>query len=1049
MTTPVDSSQNDGIAQARLAAIVDSSDDAIVSKTLEGIVTSWNAAAERMFGYSAAEAIGRNITLIVPEDRLDEERDVLRRVGRGERVHHFETIRRAKDGRLLDISLTVSPLKDATGRVVGASKIARDITARREAERFLTMTVQRLEVLYRLAAAVGRAKDLPGVCEAAIDAIMALGASRASILSFDDAGVMRFRAWRNLSEGYRAAVDGHSPWEPAAHPPEPMVVEDVLTDSHLGSLVDVIAREGIRSLAFIPLVNHGRVLGKFVIYYDAVHAYSDAEIRLAESIAQHVAFGLSRVVAEAAIESLLVREQAARREADAARVEAESRRSTAEQFVRLAAVMNERLDVAAVGARVVECARELLRADASALRLVASDGSLMGVAFGGATKEALVPEHAIPPGPASISGLAVARGAAVWTEDASNDSRLTLADATRHDLGRTGRGAVLAVPLRGKREILGALSVADPVGRAFSAADADMLQACADQAALAVENARLYEEARRQQREAELVAEVVQRINTSLDLQATLEHLVEAARELCRADIGRIVVRDPDGGWMRLRHQIGVHWPDDHDQVTVEPGQGSGGVVLLTGRAFRTENYAEDRRISGPSTVPRAVDGTVAQMVVPIPGESGVAGLLYVDRRQARPFTDSDEGVLVRLAGHAGTAIRNSQLFAAEQAARAEADAANRGKDQFLAVLSHELRTPLNAILGWARMMRAGSLDEGQHAHAVEVIERNAQLQGELIGDLIDVSRIAVGKMEIERTPVDLVLVARQAIETVATDLEAKKLRFVVELADTGGEVLGEARRLQQVISNLLSNAIKFTPEGGRVELRLARHEASARLTVTDTGEGIEPAMLSRIFDPFEQADAGTTRKHHGLGLGLAIARQLVGLHGGTIRAESAGAGRGAMFTVDLPVLAVRLGRRGAGLLGRPEASQAGMALHGYRVLIVDDQADARDLLAFVLTRSGAEVHVAGSGAEALRVLAAHEVDVLVSDIAMPDLDGYELIHRVRTAAGQPGRPIRAVAVTAHVGREVRERVLAAGFDACATKPLDAEEFVRLLEKLR
>jgi PAS domain S-box-containing protein len=1011
VSNPTEPRPDDQITRARLVAIVDSSDDAIISKTLDGIITSWNTAAERMFGYTAAEALGQSITLLIPDDRLDEEKDVLTSIRRGDHVRHFETVRRAKDGRLLDISLTVSPVKDASGRIIGVSKISRDITERRRTEKQLTTTIKTLEALYRLADSVGRAKDLASVCEAGIDAIMAVGASRASVLTFDEAGVMRFRAWRNLSDAYRAAVDGHSPWSPDIPDPQPIVVEDVRADPAIGALRDVIAAEGIRSLAFIPLVNHGRLLGKFMIYFDAAHGFAPAELRLAASIAQHLAFGLDRVLAEAAMDDLLTREQTARREADAARVEAEKRRAVAEELVRLAAVMNESLDVAAVGERVVESARVLLRARASALRLAAADGSLIGIAFRGPMKDVFVAGHAIPAGPA---------------DDA----------------------AVLAAPLRNKGRTLGVLSVADPLGRRFSVADAEMLQACADQAALAIENARLYEEARRQQREAEVVADVAQRVNESLDLQTTLEHLVEGARELCGGDIGRIVVRDPDSGLMRLRHQVGTRWDGYHDQMTIEPGRGSGGLVLVTGKPFRTENYAEDPRITGHYMVARTVDGTIAQIVVPIPGDPGIAGLLYVDRRERWPFTDGDEAILLRLAGHAGTAIRNSQLFAAERVARAEADAANRGKDQFLAVLSHELRTPLNAILGWARMLRAAHLDERQRVHAIEVIERNADLQTELIEDLLDISRIAVGKMEIEREPVDLVLVARQALEGVTAGLDARKLSLVVDLDETAGEVLGEARRLQQVVSNLLLNAIKFTPEGGRVELRLVRYETNARLIVTDTGQGVETTMLRRIFDPFEQADSSTTRMHQGLGLGLAIVRQLVELHGGTIRAESEGKGKGATFTVDLPVLAVRLGRRGAGVDAKREGIAPGTSLTGCRVLIVDDQPDARELVALVLARAGAAVHLAASAGEALQALGAHEIDVLVSDLAMPETDGYALIQQVRAVSGV-GRTIRAVAVTAHIGRDVRDRALAAGFDACATKPLNAEDLIELLERLR
>jgi CheY-like chemotaxis protein len=340
-------------------------------------------------------------------------------------------------------------------------------------------------------------------------------------------------------------------------------------------------------------------------------------------------------------------------------------------------------------------------------------------------------------------------------------------------------------------------------------------------------------------------------------------------------------------------------------------------------------------------------------------------------------------------------------------------------------------------------MLRTGTLDARQTAHAIEVIERNADLQGQLIGDLIDISRIAAGKMEIEREPVDLILVTREVLEGLAMDIAARNLRLEVDLDERAGEVLGDDRRLQQVISNLLSNAIKFTPEGGRVRVRLSRHETSARLTVTDFGEGIEPAMLARIFDPFEQADGTTTRRHRGLGLGLAIVRQLVGLHGGTIRADSAGPGQGATFTMDLPVLPVRVARR-AGRGGGNDFGQA--VLTGRRILLVDDQADARDLLAFVLSRAGAKTCVVASGAAALRALAEERFDVLVSDIAMPDMDGYRLIEEIRRAAGPS---VHAVAVTAHMNPDVRARALAAGFDACVTKPLEADTLIEMLQGLR
>jgi PAS domain S-box-containing protein len=1035
-------------AAARLAAIVANADDAIVSKTLDGVITSWNRAAEEMFGYTADEVVGRSITVILPPERLDEEMDILARLRRGEAVEHFETERITKDGRRLAISLSVSPIRNAQGRIIGASKIARDVTERRRAEARVRETVQTLATLYRLADRIGRATGVTDVCDAAVEAIVAAGADRASLLLFDESGVMRFCAWRNLSDGYRAAVDGHSPWSPTTIDPAPIFVEDVRANPAMEPLRAVVSAEGIRALAFVPLVHQGRLLGKFMTYYDTPHAFSERDTQLATTIAQHVALGVARTHAEAEIEALLAQQRSASHAAEAARSEAEHRRQVAERLTRLARDVNESLDVATIGERVVNAAVDLFKGRTSSLRLLTPEGSLVGIAFAGPHIDPFVPGHTIPSGPASLSGLAMAQGTAVWSAHLLTDPRVALADDILRAIRVGGDAAVLAVPLRAKGRILGALSVAVKAGREFSVGDAEMLQGLADQAALAIDNARLYEEARRQQREAELVAELAQRMNASLDLTTTLERLVDGARELCEADIARIVVRDPASGRMVLRHHVGTRWSGYHDDMTIEPGQGSGGFVLTTGKAFRTDHYAEDPRISKHYLGMIPEEGTIAQLVVPIPWEGGIGGLLYVDRRAHKPFTERDEAVLLRLADHAATAIRNTQLFAAERAARAEADDANRGKDRFLAVLSHELRTPLNAMLGWARLVRSARLSEAERNRGIEIMERNARLQARLIADLLDVSRITAGKMEVERVPIDLVFVAREAIETMTADVEAKSLRLDVELDESAGDVFGDAVRLQQVISNLLSNAIKFTPAGGHIGLRLVRHETTARLTITDSGEGIEPALLDRIFDPFEQGDRSTTRKHKGLGLGLAIVRQLVELHGGTIRADSAGPGQGATFTVDLPVIAVRVDRQAGVAEGPREMSAQGERLKACRLLIVDDQTDARDLIAFVLEREGAEVHVAGSVSHAREVLSRHTIDVLVSDLAMPDADGFELIKELRARLRGQATPIRSVALTAHMDLAVRERALASGFDAHAIKPLDPEQIVELVSKL-
>jgi signal transduction histidine kinase/integral membrane sensor domain MASE1/CheY-like chemotaxis protein len=729
--------------------------------------------------------------------------------------------------------------------------------------------------------------------------------------------------------------------------------------------------------------------------------------------------------------------------AQSARTEADERRRVAEELADTARSFTEALHVADVGARVVDVILGSFGARASALRLLTPDGGLQGVAFGGVMRAAFAPGHVLAGGNVSVSGLAVVAGEPVWSDDVFGDPRLDLADEVRRGMSAAGDAAVLAVPLRVKGQIIGALSIADGPGRHFTAADAHRLQAFADQAAIAVDNARLYEDATRQRRESEVVAALAAEINRSLDLDHVLQQVAEAATALCGGDVTHIALSEPDSEAVRLRLAVGSRLQTDRD-VRFAPGQGLGGLVLTMRRPLRTGDARDDPRVDQTHRQVIDVEDVRSAMIVPIPGEDRVEGLIYVSRRRVAPFSQHDETICQRLADHAAIAIRNSRLFAAERTARAEAHAANHAKDHFLATLSHELRTPLNAVMGWLRMLRNPRLDEAQKRHAVDVIERNARLQAQLINDLLDVSRIIAGKLEMEKYPVDLVPVVQEAIEAVRGDVEGKGLTLTVRLDPATGEVLGDPVRLQQIVANLLSNAIKFTPRHGRIDVRLERVAVNARLTVADSGEGVEPHVLPHVFEPFQQADSTTTRSHQGLGLGLAIVRQLVEAHGGRVRMDSPGRGQGATVTAELPVVALR-GRRGGTRRGADESSRSATRLEGLRVLVVDDHGDARELLGLVLRERGAEVMLAASAAEALEVLAHAAVDVLVSDLAMPGTDGYALIAAVRSGA-RPTLP--AVALTAYAGRSVSERAIAAGFTAHATKPVDPEDLVELIVKL-
>jgi len=387
-----------------------------------------------------------------------------------------------------------------------------------------------------------------------------------------------------------------------------------------------------------------------------------------------------------------------------------------------------------------------------------------------------------------------------------------------------------------------------------------------------------------------------------------------------------------------------------------------------------------------------------------------------------------------------------ARLLDNEQRLRAEAEEANRLKDEFLATLSHELRTPLTAVLGWARLLGSGELDERSAARAVEVIERNAEAQKQLIDDILDVSRIITGKLALEFEPVEPAAVVAAAVEAVRPAAQAKRIALNVLAHEETGPVSGDAARLRQVVWNLLNNAVKFTPEGGRVEVRVGREGTSARVEVSDTGEGIRPEFLPYVFDRFRQADATTTRRRGGLGLGLAIVRHLVELHGGTVSAESEGVGRGTTFTVTLPLAreSARAGRSGEGTRAAPERRRRERAggppsLGGLRVLVVEDERDTREFFASVLERGGAEVLTAENADEALRLIEGEHPDVLVSDIGMPGEDGYALIRKVRQC-GDGSRNIPAIALTAYARESDKEKAIGAGFQAHLTKPVEPDE---------
>ena len=394
-----------------------------------------------------------------------------------------------------------------------------------------------------------------------------------------------------------------------------------------------------------------------------------------------------------------------------------------------------------------------------------------------------------------------------------------------------------------------------------------------------------------------------------------------------------------------------------------------------------------------------------------------------------------------------------SRLLSSEKLARNDAERANRLKDEFLATISHELRNPLNAILGWAHMLRLGKLNPSNADRAVETIYRNAKSQAQLVADLLDVSRIISGKLRLDVRPVDLLSIVNAAIDSIRPAADAKSIRLQTILDPAAGPISGDADRLQQIVWNLLTNAVKFTPKGGRVQVKIQRVDSHVEIVVSDSGVGISKEFLPYVFDRFRQADASTTRIHGGLGLGLSIVHQLVDLHGGSVSVHSDGEGKGATFTIILPFVGVISTEKESEAVEQVHSDAINTfeglpTLQGLKVLVVDDEADTRELIQEVLKDCGSEVILSRSAAEALEALEKHKPDILISDLGMPDEDGYSLISKIRALPSERGGHIPAAALTAYARAEDRMRVLRSGFQFHLPKPVDSAELVTVVASL-
>jgi PAS domain S-box-containing protein len=827
--------QSPELARYWLAALIESADDAIISKTLESIITSWNQGAERIFGYTADEVIGKPITILIPEGHEDEEPAILARLRAGQRIEHYETVRIRKDGRLVEISLTVSPIRGPDGQIVGASKIARDITEQRQSRKALDEASERL----KLALAASHLGDWSW------DA-------KTDIVDMSETGARIFGI-----------------------PPGPHI-----TWTQMRELLHEDDRARAKSAVEEALANH-------VDY--------DAEYRVRQN----------------------------------------------------------------------------------------------------------------------------------------NHSEVWISAKGRGIYGDNG-------------EVVGMLGFVQDIS-----------------------DRKTTEATLREQADAlRTLNEVGQIISAELDLHNTVQAVTDAATALTGARFGSFFynVLNEEGASYMLYTLAGVpreafeHFPMPRATDLFGPTFRGEGVVRIDDVKL-DPRYGQNSPYYG---MPEGHLPVTSYLAVPVVSRSGeVMGGLFFGHPDPGVFSQRDELTVYGLASQAAIAMDNARLYEAAKRAKVEAEQAaaqnerlyrqaeesGRLKEEFLATISHELRTPLSAILGWARMLRLGQLSPEDSIKALDTIERNARAQAQLVDDLLDVSRIITGKLRMDVRPADPNSFIDSAVEAVRPAAEAKGLR-VQKVMDTGDiSIPGDPTRLQQVVWNLLSNAIKFTPRGGRVQIRSERVNSHLEIVVSDTGMGIPPDFLPHVFDRFRQADQKTSRQHGGMGLGLAIVRHLVELHGGTVSAASAGEGKGATFTVMLPITPVyqvdssggRVHPAARDLMPPDDSTDR---LDGLRILVVDDEADTRELLKQGLEYCGAKVRAAGSAAEAIDAIVAMVPDILISDIGMPGIDGYDLIRQVRGLPSNKGGRVAAIALTAYTRIEDRLQALRAGYDMHVPKPVELTELV-------
>jgi GAF domain-containing protein len=791
---------------------------------------------------------------------------------------------------------------------------------------------------------------------------------------------------------------------------EPVNVADVFADGRVAA-VEWCRAHGLRSCLGLPIVFQGALQGVIALFGRTPFALTQDDRDLLSSFVGHAGI---------AIHNARVYQRAD------ARAENLRELSTLTRLITSAAEPNVVCDEVARAATTLLGARftRVWVTDPARKLLVA--GGSYGI---DAATTARLTAHATMASGSGIVTAVIERKRPEFISDVQNDGRLLNRSLARELAIRAFAG----IPLLAGARVVGVLAIAFAGQRAFTDEDKELMQLLADQAAIAIDKAHLYADAERRRAEAEVVAALAREINASLDLDTVLQRVAEGARRLCGADLARIALRPPESPVAVIRYFPGARFRDWHG-VTIEPGRGSGGFVLASGEPFRTDDYANDARITKDYVGLAELEGTVAEMVVPIPGPARVEGLLYVTNRSTRAFTDRDEAVLRRLAEYARTAIDNARLYEALREAKERLERSQqhlvqterlRALGEMAAGVAHDFNNVLAIIIGRADLLRHRASD-ADVLRGVEIIRKAAQDGADTVRRIQEFTRTRTTR---PFGTVDLGEVVREVVELTRprweNEAQSRGVRYEVSAEGAAPPVAGRSEELREVFTNLLANALEAMPGGGACRFRVDVQGDTARVSVSDTGAGMSEVTRRRVFEPFF-----TTKGPRGTGLGLAVSWGIVTRHGGTIDVQS-GIGQGSTFTIGLPVATGVVEP-----LAAPAPSAGGRRA---RVLVIDDEPQVRAVLADLLADAGHDVVQAPDGADGLRRFATHRFDVLLTDLSMPGLSGWDVAEAFR--AQYPDVPLGLV--TGWGDQLDAERLARHGVSFVVAKPFRADDILK------